>query len=55
MAWRVYPDGGKTGIIVPLGEWVLRRACEEAGNWPADVKVAVNISPLQLKNKNLMN
>jgi diguanylate cyclase (GGDEF)-like protein len=48
------PIAEETGIIVPLGEWVLRRACEEAGNWPADIKVAVNLSPLQLKNKNFV-
>jgi EAL domain-containing protein (putative c-di-GMP-specific phosphodiesterase class I) len=32
----------------------LRRACQEAGNWPADIKVAVNLSSLQLKNKNFV-
>ncbi|HEV3394580.1 MAG TPA: EAL domain-containing protein [Xanthobacteraceae bacterium] len=42
------------GLIVPLGEWVLRRACAEAAGWPEDVTVAVNLSPLQFKNANLV-
>lgn len=45
----------ETGFIVPLGEWVLRQACAEAANWPNDVSVAVNISSIQLTNKNLIN
>ena len=47
------PVAEETGLIIPLGEWVLRRACEETANWPADVKVAVNLSPAQLKSRNL--
>jgi EAL domain-containing protein (putative c-di-GMP-specific phosphodiesterase class I) len=39
---------------VPIGEWVLRRACAEAAGWPADVSVAVNLSPVQFKSKNLV-
>lgn len=48
------PIAEETGVIVPVGEWVLRRACQEAINWPADIKVAVNLSPVQLKNKNFV-
>jgi diguanylate cyclase (GGDEF)-like protein/PAS domain S-box-containing protein len=48
------PIAEETGIIVPIGEWVLRQACQEAVNWPDDVKVAVNLSPVQLKNKNFV-
>jgi EAL domain-containing protein (putative c-di-GMP-specific phosphodiesterase class I) len=47
------PVAEETGLIIPLGEWVLRRACEETANWPADIKVAVNLSPSQLKSRNL--
>ena len=36
------------GLIGPIGEWVLRTACAEAAGWPRDVKVAVNLSALQL-------
>jgi diguanylate cyclase (GGDEF)-like protein/PAS domain S-box-containing protein len=42
------------GLIVPLGEWVLRQACTEAARWPDEVTVAVNLSPLQFKNANLV-
>jgi diguanylate cyclase (GGDEF)-like protein len=44
----------ETGLIVPLGDWVLRQACAEAATWPDAVKVAVNLSPIQFKNKNLL-
>jgi diguanylate cyclase (GGDEF)-like protein len=37
----------ETGLIVPIGEWVIREACRIAGTWPSDVSVAVNISPKQ--------
>jgi PAS domain S-box-containing protein len=39
----------ETGLIVALGEWVLRAACAEAATWPSDLRVAVNISPVQLQ------
>lgn len=38
-----------SGMIVPLGEWILRRACADAAKWPAHFTVAVNLSPAQLK------
>ncbi|SED27142.1 diguanylate cyclase/phosphodiesterase [Rhizobiales bacterium GAS188] len=44
----------ETGIIVPLGEWVLRQACAEAARWPESVKLAVNISPVQFRSRNLV-
>ena len=37
-----------TRLIVPIGQWVMRKACEEARNWPQHVKVNVNVSPEQL-------
>jgi EAL domain-containing protein (putative c-di-GMP-specific phosphodiesterase class I) len=43
----------ETGLIVPIGEWVLHQACAEAAAWPDDLKVAVNLSPVQLKKGNL--
>ncbi|MGI4745661.1 MAG: bifunctional diguanylate cyclase/phosphodiesterase [Janthinobacterium lividum] len=39
----------ETGLIVPLGEWVLRTACNEAASWSDDVNVAVNLSPSQFR------
>ena len=44
----------ETGIIVAIGEWVLQRACFEAENWPAEVSVAVNLSPVQFKKGDLL-
>ena len=42
------------GLIVPLGEWVLRVACNEATKWPDDIKVAVNLSAVQFRSRNLV-
>lgn len=44
----------ETGIIVPLGEWVIRKAIEEASQWKDDVTVAINLSPAQMKNPSLV-
>jgi diguanylate cyclase (GGDEF)-like protein len=49
------PIAEETGLIVPLGEWVLKSACYEAVGWPDHLKVAVNLSPAQLNNRNLLN
>jgi diguanylate cyclase (GGDEF)-like protein len=49
------PLAEETGLIVPLGEWVLRRACDDAISWPADIKVAVNLSPVQFKQADLFD
>jgi predicted signal transduction protein with EAL and GGDEF domain len=48
------PVAEEIGLIVPLGEWVLRKACEDAASWPDEVKVAVNLSPIQVMNQNLV-
>jgi diguanylate cyclase (GGDEF)-like protein len=45
----------ETGLIVPIGDWVLRQACAEAATWPSNVKIAVNLSPTQFKNKSLLS
>jgi diguanylate cyclase (GGDEF)-like protein len=47
------PVAENTGLIVQLGESVLRTACAEAVTWPASVKVAVNLSPVQFESGKL--
>ena len=49
------PLAEETGLIIPLGEWVLRRACDDAVSWPAEMKVAVNLSPVQFKQAELFD
>ena len=49
------PVAEETGLIIPLGEWVLRTACAEAAKWPGDIGIAVNVSALQLTSKTLIN
>jgi diguanylate cyclase (GGDEF)-like protein len=48
------PVAEKTGLIEPLGVFVLRSACERAREWP-DLSIAVNISPVQLRNPSFAN
>ena len=47
---KFIPIAEETGMLGRIGEWVLRRACREAANWPNDVGVAVNVSPRQLRD-----
>jgi diguanylate cyclase (GGDEF)-like protein len=48
------PIAEETGLIVPIGEWVLRQACAEAAHWPEAVTVSVNLSPAQFKSRTLV-
>ena len=49
------PVAEETGLINALGGLILRRACMDAANWPDDVRVAVNLSPLQFRVGNLLS
>ncbi len=54
----IYPDlfiplAEETGLITQIGDWVLRAACTEAATWPAEIKVAVNLSLVQFHKTNL--
>ncbi len=43
------PVAEESGMIVPLGTWVIEQACRDAATWPNDIAVAVNLSPVQFK------
>jgi diguanylate cyclase (GGDEF)-like protein len=47
------PVAEETGLIEQIGQWVLRTACAEAATWPAHVRIAVNVSPIQFKSETL--
>ncbi|MEJ5979321.1 bifunctional diguanylate cyclase/phosphodiesterase [Novosphingobium sp. PS1R-30] len=47
------PIAEETGLILPIGEWVLRSACQAAAHWSHPAVVAVNLSPVQFRNRGL--
>ncbi|SDA34618.1 diguanylate cyclase (GGDEF) domain-containing protein [Methylobacterium sp. UNC378MF] len=47
------PLAEETGVIIPLGEWILREACRVAVGWPNDIRIAVNLSPRQFRHSDL--
>jgi len=47
------PIAEDTGLINEIGEWVLATACRDAANWPDDIRLAVNVSPVQFKSGTL--
>jgi diguanylate cyclase (GGDEF)-like protein len=49
------PIAEATGLIVPIGEWVIRRACADAADWPSEITIAVNVSPSQFKSVNFVD
>jgi diguanylate cyclase (GGDEF)-like protein len=49
------PLAEETGLIVALGEWVIRQACDDATLWAADTKVSINLSPVQFKQAELFD
>ena len=49
------PLAEETGLIIEIGEWVLRQACHDAMSWPSHVRVAVNLAPRQFQAPNLIS
>ncbi|MBX9932497.1 MAG: EAL domain-containing protein [Methylobacterium sp.] len=47
------PLAEETGVIIPLGEWIIQEACRIAACWPENIKVAVNLSPIQFRHSDL--
>jgi diguanylate cyclase (GGDEF)-like protein len=49
------PLAEETGLIVPVGEWALRQACADAAQWPNNLHVAINLSPVQFRSTGLIS
>jgi diguanylate cyclase (GGDEF)-like protein len=47
------PLAEESGLIVSLGEWILREACREAASWPRPLSIAINLSPMQFRHGDL--
>ncbi len=47
------PLAEETGLIIPIGEWVLREACREAAAWANPLRIAINLSPVQFRHGDL--
>jgi diguanylate cyclase (GGDEF)-like protein/PAS domain S-box-containing protein len=47
------PLAEESGLIIPIGEWILREACREAASWPRPLQIAVNLSPIQFRHGDL--
>src|ERR1700730_758768 len=48
------PVAEETGLIIPLGEWILGRVCRDALSWPRNIRVAINLSPVQFRSPDLV-
>ena len=48
------PIAEDTGLIITLGAWVIREACSQAAAWPDHLKIAINLSPAQFRNEDLV-
>ena len=49
------PVAEETGLIIAIGEWVMHEACRQASTWESDLRVAVNVSPLQFRSNGFAN
>jgi diguanylate cyclase (GGDEF)-like protein len=49
------PVAESSGLIVPLGDWILQQACNDAASWPAPLRLAVNLSAVQFNKGNLFD
>jgi diguanylate cyclase (GGDEF)-like protein len=49
------PIAEETGMVIKIGEWVIRHALQEAATWPEHLGVAVNLSPAQMRSTNLLS
>jgi diguanylate cyclase (GGDEF)-like protein/PAS domain S-box-containing protein len=49
------PLAEESGLIVEMGEWILREACREAASWPVPLQIAVNLSPAQFMHGDVVS
>jgi EAL domain-containing protein (putative c-di-GMP-specific phosphodiesterase class I) len=47
------PLAEESGLIIQIGEWILREACREAASWPKPLQIAINLSPVQFRHGDL--
>jgi diguanylate cyclase (GGDEF)-like protein/PAS domain S-box-containing protein len=47
------PLAEESGLIIPIGEWILREGCREAATWPRPLRIAINFSPVQFRHGDL--
>jgi diguanylate cyclase len=47
------PIAEESGMIMPIGEWILREACREAASWPRPLQISINLSPVQFRHGDL--
>jgi diguanylate cyclase (GGDEF)-like protein len=52
---RFIPLAEETGLMEPIGEWILEKACADAASWPDDIKIAVNLSAVQFRSGKLFD
>ena len=50
---RFIPIAEESGLIIPIGQWILREACREAASWPRPLQIAINLSPAQFRHGDL--
>ena len=51
---KFIPIAEDTGLIIPIGHWVIETACQWAARWPAHIRIAVNLSPAQIDDPRLI-
>lgn len=49
------PAAERSGLILPLGEWIIQQACQDAASWSSDIQLAINVSAIQFKKGNLFD
>ena len=50
---RFIPVAEQSGLILPLGEWIIGQACRDAASWPSHIRLAINVSAIQFRRGNL--